>query len=425
MRAWVLLPVVGLLGCPQGVTPDSGMEPPDAGDAGQVDSGVAPPADAGVPPFTAADFCQVFAEASCRWAVSCGERTPAEEADCVAKLRHLCPRPLKFDATAASVCLLRLESSRCGTRAERCDEAWPPAVLDGGGCLDDSECLTGVCALDGGCGSCAPPLGPGSACDGTWPCDGTSRCADGDGGVQCRPRLADGANCVGLGDVACASGRCKLGKCASASPGAPCTSGFSCPAALYCDPVRGNCRVPVALGGACDNQPACGSKGAACLGGLCLKIPPFSIAFGSACTESAQCAWGLACDVRAAAPTCVRRIDYGADCELKALDVWDPRCPYLAMCHPATRVCADSATLCAYPGYCPSGPGPGEPCKAGAICRGQSSCADDLDGGFRCRPTFALPAQSCFEPFGSEACFDSTCAGGVCAAWAAVPACGS
>ncbi len=425
MRTWLLLAVLVLLGCPQPGAPDGGGEPKDGGDSGLADAGLAAPADAGVPGFTAADFCEVFARASCAWSASCGQRTVAEQTDCVAKLKHLCPRALKFDATAASVCLLRLESARCGARVERCDEAWPPSVADGGGCLNDSECVASVCAKDGGdCGSCAPPLLLGTACDGTRPCDGTTRCADGDGGVQCRPRLAEGVNCVGLGDAACASGRCKLGKCASASPGGPCTSELNCPAALYCDPIRKSCRVPAAVGDACDNQPACAAKGAACLDGRCAKVPPFSVPEGSPCTESAQCAWGLGCDVRASAPACVRRIGFGADCELKSLDVWDPRCPYLAMCHPVTRVCAPSANLCDFPGYCPTGPGPGEPCKAGAICRGQSACTDPGDGGYRCLPTFALPAQTCFAPLGTEACFESTCAGGTCAAWPAVPSCG-
>ena len=424
MRWWVLLPVTGLLGCPPGAM-DGGMEGKDAGDSGVVDAGPLPPADAGVPLFTAADFCEVFAKTSCRWSVACGERTAGEEADCVATLKHLCPRPLKFDEVAAKVCLLRLESARCGPHAQRCPEAWPAAVADGGGCVNDTECIATVCALDGGCGKCAPALTLGTACDGTWPCERTARCADGDGGVQCRVKLADNLNCVGLGDFACASGRCKLGKCASVSPGAQCTSNLSCPTVLYCDPLRNNCRVPLLLGDSCDNQPACAASGSACLGGKCVKVPPFSISEGDRCTESAQCLWGLACDVRAAAPNCVRRIEYGADCTLSALDVWDPQCPYLAMCHPATRVCADSATLCNFPGYCPSGPGTGEVCKAGAICRGLSSCTDQGDGGYKCLRTFALPSEACFDSFGSEACFDSTCVSGVCAPWAAAPVCGS
>lgn len=425
MRCWVTLAVVGLLGCPAPTPGDGGIEGSDGGDAGLVDGGLAPPADAGVPVFTAADFCEVFARTSCRWSVNCGQRTPAEEARCVATLRHLCPRPVRFDDTGARVCLLRLESARCGAREERCEDAWPAAVPDGGACVSDAECLATVCALDGGgCGTCAPALKLGAPCDGLWPCDETTRCADGDGGVQCRPRLVDAANCVGLGDEACASGRCKLGKCASAAPGAQCSSSLSCPAALYCDPLRTSCRVPLQLGDTCDNQPACLASGGACLGGRCRAVAPFTLAEGSPCTQTLQCEWGLACDARASAPTCVRRIPYGADCVLESLDVWDPRCPYLAMCHPATRVCADSATLCDYPGYCPTGPGPGETCKAGAVCRGLSACADQLDGGFKCVPNFALPTEACFEPFGTEACVDSTCVNNTCAAWTPAPVCG-
>jgi hypothetical protein len=419
-----LLPLLLLAACSGGTVTDGGIPSSDAGDSGTtIDAGPRFASDAGIPDFTAATFCEVFARTSCRWSVACGKRTAPEEADCVLALRHLCPRPLKFDATAAAVCLLRLESARCGEHADRCDEAWPPAVPDGGVCINDSECLATVCALDGGCGICAPPLAPGASCDGTWPCDKNNRCADGDGGILCRAKLAEGVNCVGLGDTACASGRCKLGKCASAAPGSACTTTASCPVGLYCDPIRSICRVPLAVGDTCDNQPACASKGAACLGGKCVKVPAFSLAEGATCTETAQCAWGLSCDVRVGSPTCVRRIETGADCELKSLDVWDPHCRYLELCHPVTATCTDSTSLCTFATYCPMGPGPGEACKSGAICRGQSACVDPGDGGFRCLPNFALPAEPCFDGFGTEACFDSTCMGGTCAPWTVGPTC--
>ena len=79
MRCWLLLPVSCLLACPAPAPTDAGLEAHDGGDAGLVDAGLAPPADAGVPVFTAADFCEVFARTSCRWSVSCGRRMPAEE----------------------------------------------------------------------------------------------------------------------------------------------------------------------------------------------------------------------------------------------------------------------------------------------------------------------------------------------------------
>jgi hypothetical protein len=106
---------------------------------------IAAPADAGLPEFTAATFCDVFARTSCRWAVTCGQRTAAEEANCVAVKKHECPRPLSFDAAAANVCLLQLESARCNVKARPvgCDKAWPAAVPDGGGCAATRECLQG------------------------------------------------------------------------------------------------------------------------------------------------------------------------------------------------------------------------------------------------------------------------------------------
>ncbi len=384
-----------------------------------------------MPDFTAATFCEVFARSFCKWAISCGQRTEAEEANCVAVKKHECPRPLSFDATAASVCLLRLESARCSaSRPARCDEAWPASVPDGGGCLATRECRAGVCATDGGpCGRCSPAGAAGDSCDAFDPCDAANRCAAADdGGMQCVARLAAGEKCDGF-DENCASGRClfKVGKglvCATAAPGGTCTSNFGCATALYCDPVRGGCRVPEPLGAECDSQAACAANGNACLRGKCTKVAPFSVAEGGPCSETAQCAWGLACDVRAALPGCARRIAFGADCQLAGLDVWDPRCPYLAMCHPVKQVCAEASTLCTFTGYCPTGPLPNETCKAGSICRGLSSCVDEGDGGSRCLPTGQPAGEACFAQLAGAACRDSTCAGGVCAAWPAVPACG-
>lgn len=392
---------------------------------------LAAPADAGVPDFTAASFCDVFARSFCRWAVTCGQRTAGEEANCVALKKHECPRPLSFDAAAANVCLLRLESARCGkSRPSRCDEAWPPSVPDGGGCSTKRECLAGVCATDGGaCGVCARPGSEGEGCDGAHPCDGTHRCALGDdAGVQCVGRLDAGEKCDGF-DEACKTERClfKVGQglvCATASPGGSCSSSFGCASSLYCDPVRGGCRIPEPLNAVCDSQEACATNGNACLRGKCTHVLPFTVAEGAPCTETSQCAWGLACDVRTTAPVCVRRVAFGADCQLNGLDVWDPRCPYLAMCHPVKQVCTESTTLCTFTGYCPKGPGPNEPCTAGAICRGLSSCLDEGDGGFGCLPMGQPAGQACFAQLASQACSDSTCAAGVCAAWPAVPACG-
>lgn len=434
MRVASWLFVLGVVGCsaPSPFIDGGGGGTAGAG-GGAGGGGVqAPPADAGVPAFTAASFCDVFARTFCRWAVTCGQRTAAEEADCLAIKKHECPRPLGFDATAANVCLLRLEASRCSpSRPASCPAAWPAAVRDGGGCLSTRECAAGVCVGDGGaCGQCGPAAAAGAPCDDFRPCDGDTRCAAGDdGGVQCIGRLDAGEKCLGLGDEACKSGRClfkpSAGKvCASPSPGGSCTSSLGCAASLYCDPVRGGCRIPELLGALCDNQEACAGNGNACLGGKCTRVLPFSAAEGAACTETAQCTWGLACDIRAAAPKCVRRVAFDADCQLKGLDVWDPRCPYLAMCHPVKQVCADAASLCTFGGYCPTGPGRNEKCAAGAICRGLSSCVDEGDGGYRCLPTDSPAGQACFAQLASRACTDSTCVAGVCAAWPTAPACG-
>src|SRR3954468_8729801 len=99
----VVMLLVG--GSGNGGTQDAGV---DAGevDSGAVDAGGAPPADAGIPSFTAATFCEVFARTSCRWGVNCGQPTPAEEARCVTQLMSQCPKRTAFNATAAQVCLV-------------------------------------------------------------------------------------------------------------------------------------------------------------------------------------------------------------------------------------------------------------------------------------------------------------------------------
>lgn len=391
-----------------------------------------PPADAGVPTFTAATFCEVFADTYCTWAVTCGQRTPAEKAACVAIKKHECPRPLAFDANAAQVCLLRLESARCSAtaRIQGCPEAWPAAVPDGGSCTSTRDCLAGVCLSDGGaCGVCGRPGEEGEGCDVFHPCNkATARCATiEDGGQMCLGKLDAGMKCNGV-DEACKTDRCvfKAGQglvCVTASPGGTCTSNAGCAASLFCDTVHGGCRVPELAGGNCEQQEACTKYGNVCLKGKCTKVPPFSIAEGGACTETAQCVWGLACDVRAAAPTCVRRIDFDAGCALKGLDPWDVQCPYGAMCDPANGHCVPAATLCTFSGYCPKGPGPNEACTEGAICRGSSACTDPGDGGFRCLPLEQPENAACFEVFANQACSASVCAAGTCQPWPAAPTC--
>lgn len=390
----------------------------------------AAPADAGVPLFTEATFCDVLARTACQWAVTCGQRTPEEEAACVAVKKHECPRAVSFDAKAATVCLLRLESARCSkSRVEGCPEAWPAAVPDGGACLSSRECLAGVCASDGGtCGVCSPPATLGDPCDAFHPCDALNMCAAaGDGGVQCIAKLAAGEKCDAKDEV-CLSGRClfKVGKglvCASSQTGGTCQSSAGCAVGQYCDVARGLCKVPEPVGEACDSQEACVAFGNVCLGGKCARVPAFTVQEGKPCTETAQCAWGLACDLRAAAAVCVRRVAFDAGCQLAGLDVWDPRCPYLAMCHPATQRCAEAATLCSFPGYCPRGPAANEVCDAGASCRGQSTCGDLGDGGYRCLPVGQPAGASCFRQLASSACVDSTCVAGTCSAWPAASIC--
>lgn len=434
MRSFAALLVVLVVGCSSSSSTTGGGSGGAGGGGGSGGSGggmVLPPADAGLPTFTADTFCEVFARTACQWAITCGQRTPAEEANCLAVKKHECPRNLGFDATAANLCLLRLESARCSkSRPDRCDEAWPAKTANGSACLATRECAMGVCASDGGsCGVCSVPGVEGDSCDGFHPCGASSRCAKGaDAGVQCIGRLDAGEKCDG-DDDACNTGRClfTVGKgtiCATISPGAPCTSNVGCASTLYCDVIHGNCRVPETLGADCDLQEACAAYGNVCLRGKCAKVAAFSVAEGGPCTESAQCTWGLACDVRLAKPVCTRRIPFDSICSLNGLEVWDPRCPYLAMCHPATQKCVDASSLCTFPGYCPKGPGPNERCDAGAICRGQSQCGDEGDGGFRCLLVDQPAGQACAPQLLSAACKDSSCVASVCAPWPVVPACG-
>lgn len=437
MRAFAIAFLVFVTGCS---APPPGKDGGDGGGTGgaggQGGSGggsLADPADAGVPTFTAATFCEVFAKTYCAWAVTCGQRTAGEQAGCVAIKQHECPRALTFDATAAQVCLLKLEAARCNAAARiaHCEGAWPASVPDGGACVATRECLAGVCVTDGGaCGVCGRPGEEGELCDATHPCNrATARCGVGeDAGRQCLGKLDAGEKCAGLGDEACKTDRClfKAGQglvCVTASPGGTCSSNAGCAAALYCDPVLGGCRVPELVGANCSSQEACARYGNVCLRGKCTKVTPFSVAEGAPCTETAQCAWGLACDLRAALPVCVRRVAHEANCQLKGLDPWDPRCPYLAMCDPAKGVCVPASTLCTFNGYCPTGPGPNEPCKQGNICRGVSSCSEAGDGGYRCFPTEQPAGAACFDQFATQACSGSSCVGGTCAAWPPVPSC--
>lgn len=75
---------------------------------------------------------------------------------------------VKLDRTAFARCLDAIDASPCVPPDEipACDDITRGTVADGGGCVIDEECVSGVCSGNSNaCGSCVALVAVGAACD--------------------------------------------------------------------------------------------------------------------------------------------------------------------------------------------------------------------------------------------------------------------
>ncbi len=187
------------------------------------------------------------------------------------------------------------------------------ARADGSACATSSQCASSYCRLDGaatnGCGTCAPRIDAGAACDvDPAACFPGTSCA----AAICQPLAARGASCAAgepcdLGLV-CEAGLCAKGKnageacddatlcdggqalsCAAnlctapalAAPGAVCTPPEGMPAPIctassVCG-TNGTCRPPAEDGAPCGGAPGVNCYGPArCADGACQLVDELS-----------------------------------------------------------------------------------------------------------------------------------------------------
>lgn len=193
-------------------------------------------------PLSPTEFCQVYAEISCRGYLDCcptAVEFPLE--DCVRSAANDCavefgglaidPRTGYSEEEAARVawegsalvddCSLELadwvvrrdgfQSVLQGTIAggERCDVPSPPRPEDVApifSCASRDQ----ACVLSGSVWQCSARRGVGEPCFLTWDCEDGLYCTGLIGG-SCQPRQADGAGCAG--NDACASLACRALRC--------------------------------------------------------------------------------------------------------------------------------------------------------------------------------------------------------------------
>lgn len=233
------------------------------------------------------------------------------------------------DPAALARCLQRLRDHHCGNGYppkyisvyDECRYAFGGQVGDGGDCLNDYDCQSGLFCnprMSGCAGECGPPL-PGMPNCGLVSCGPDEFCLQDEmgGPPSCVPKLPEGSKCPGL-DTCEVGLQCwffeepdlddfsPTGTCIprySVPLGSRCDYYDLCLEGLYCEtetltcepyvpiPQGSPCRVWGDLG--CEVGNVCGDMDPATGMGNC--GPPKTV--GGVCFQSADCAPGLYCDV--------------------------------------------------------------------------------------------------------------------------------
>ncbi len=293
--ASVLVACPPLLTEPDASVSDAGVtEPPADGgfDAG-FDAGL--PADAGTP----REHClthwtlRCTAEAACEFTAPFFPTRYASVGACIAAQTARCealftdPLATAGLSESTSVRLLRFQActaalqprSSCdvtfaypGSNTSLVPECEPRlgTLPTGAGCASDEQCAGGLCALDGGCGTCRARSARGEACTTATDCAVGLTCRRN----FCGPFIAEGQGCAGEQD--CQPGlRCVGGTCQAPT----------LPQGAGCNPSRDLCRLGSCLrqpsGNVCQVFAVDAGPGARCSR---TQVPVMKTCVGSACS---------------------------------------------------------------------------------------------------------------------------------------------
>lgn len=470
--------------------------------------------DAG-PPITIADYCAKSAEAVCDKAIRCNLVATDDKVACIALVSDGCEAPRQvaagiatFDGAAAAQCVARYALQDCfdNTTPTVCGTA----VKTGGSppgtsCTSSTTCradagdycafndfatcqqcasrvgLGAFCAFDvdircqpgltcnetgGDGGHCVAPVGPGTACNASNPCQndaGFCPPAPTDGGARlCQPLGGEGSRCTS--STQCAPPRfCNLSPgdggtaffCENRrNAGDPCTSSTQCTAPLYC-PTTGMriCTAPLADGAGC-------TLASQCMANYCNRDPfdfdddvdagPRRCGFlmtNEECYVNDDCGAGKHCkgyvyqrpDAGSVAGVCAQKDPDGGACTnsatlfsdscanpqascLDSLCVVTPpysrklgdTCDNTGQCGSASR--CDKADPLTYEGHCVALLDNGIDCEEDNDCKLGSYC--DLDNTGKCTP-YARRTEMCDDTNGPycapiENCNVNTAGDGTC-----------
>ncbi len=339
------------------------------------------------------------------------------------------PRQLQLSSFAALA--LALSACQCGA---------PPTCMKDGdcpniampfcsptsnmcvSCLEDSQCISGLCLPNGMCGACGPDAQckKGEACSPTTGqcepgCESdTAGCAP---GLFCKPGSATCVECAkdsqcGPGHV-CVADHCMPG-CSSENPVCPtgqvcdvamkscvgCLSSADCKSAdrSVCDGASHTC-VGCTKDAECPGTaPACDLKSKTCV----------------QCGNDAQCAPGTVCTQGQCTPGCTATHACAGGLTCDTSNGKCVECTSNNDCSGTTPFCAPGFNQCV---ECL--PGALDTCGPGSYCRGDFVCERGCKTGAECPDGVCLPSHSC------QTCTTNTqcAAGNVCQNGTCVAAC--
>jgi hypothetical protein len=240
----------------------------------------------------------------------------------------------------------------CDFQSEQCRSQG----MDGAGCEEDNQCVSGHCNQESQ--KCGTPKGPGGMCGNNLDCTLDCYCSSG----TCTKRLQPGAMCPG-GDVCaapflCVNMVCTLInlECMPAKAGEMCAYLRVCDDSAYCDfSSNFTCKARVAAGSMCSSDEMC--LDGSCVNSMCVTHK----ADGASCMSSSECKTGRVCLM--------------GTCQVSAVG---QRCNGSSAC-PSPLYCSENDTCQA-----PGGVGAqcfsfeSGACQSGLYCTESDKCAQTL-----------------------------------------------
>lgn len=248
--------------------------------------------------------CVAYSQALCSKMFSCMQHGGAilvgNETECVARVKLGCEMSAKLPDLAPDrdqklqACAATVNAMGCGGMATNAEDACakiPGLRANGQVCRSNAQCQSTFCKKSGGdCGTCAPTVGNGGACEQDSACGGTLECHL-DGKCGQTKLVAAGEACDGdrtecPPGYGCAGGICKK----AGGAGDPCDPKFKsadCDAgqlSVFCHEDSKSCAkiVYVDAGGDCSASTALCRNGY-CAAGKCVGW----VKDGMACDEDA------------------------------------------------------------------------------------------------------------------------------------------